>query len=201
MRRPVRIGVTGGLGAGKSTLVRELARLGCVVFSADDVVHELYASNDELQKAVRERWGDRVCTADGSINRAAIAEIVFADANERAWLESIVHPLVAAAWLQCVAQADAAAAIVAEVPLLFEAGLEDRYDLTVLVTADEATRMERVRDRNHGGSHASARIAAQWSDVQRSERAHLVIRNDGSEAALSAAAQQVLDAAHAITQS
>lgn len=200
MRRPVRIGVTGGLGAGKSSLVRELAMLGCRVFSADAVVHELYASHDGLRDVVRARWGDRILADDGTINRAAIADIVFADDVERTWLESVVHPLVADAWLQFVAAEQDAPAVVAEVPLLFEAGLADRYDLTVLVTAPEQIRRERVRTREHGSSHAAARMAAQWTDEARSDRADVVVHNDGSEAALMIAARTIFEAARTLSE-
>ncbi len=199
MRRPVRIGITGGIGSGKSTLVAELARRGCAVFSADEQVHELYARDEALRGLLRERWGDQVVAVDGSIDRSRVSAIVFADAVERAWLESVVHPLVGAAWESFAAQASSAPAIVAEVPLLFEAGLEDRYDLTVLVTAPVEDRLRRVEARGVSAKDAHARMQAQLTEQERSNRAHLVLANTGTLDDMPQLADRVLEAARSLT--
>lgn len=196
MGLPARIGVTGGIGAGKSVLVRELAARGCATFSSDDVVHALYARDPDLRREVTARWGDAILDDAGAVSRDAIAAIVFNDDGERRWLESVVHPLVAREWLRFIdAVGEDVPAIVAEVPLLFEAGLEDRYDLTVLVTAPLETRLARVGQRAHGALHAAERAAAQLTDEQRAARAGFVVVNDGTPDQLSAAAGEVLAAA------
>ena len=145
------VGLTGGLGAGKSTALAALAALGAAVISSDAVVHELYAG-PELRDAVVERFGEEVAPG-GVVDRAALAERAFANPQERAWLEGLVWPLVGArvaAWLEQVrAQEPPPRAAVVEVPLLFEAGLDSAYDATIAVVADEQLRSERAAGRGH----------------------------------------------------
>lgn len=198
MRRPVRIGVTGGIGSGKSTLVTELARRGCAVFSADEQVHRLYATSESLRSQLRARWGASVLS-DGTVDRARIAAIVFADPAERAWLESIVHPLVGAAWETFASLAHDVPAVVAEVPLLFEANVDDRYDLTVLVTAPESVRVQRIESRGSAAADAVSRMQAQLTDEVRAQRADLVIENTGSIADVARLADDVLAAANRVS--
>lgn len=191
--RPTIIGVTGGIGSGKSAVVDALVRRGAVAFSADSAVHELYG-DAEVRAAVIDRWGDRVRRADGSIDRAAIAEIVFVDADERAWLEGLLHPLVAREWLRFLdresRRVPPPAMVVAEVPLLFEAGLESRYDATMAVVAPLDLRLERVGERASGSHRAADRASIQLGDDERVARATHVIVNDGTLAQL----QQRVDA-------
>lgn len=196
MKRPVLIGITGGIGAGKSTLLDAFSRRGAVVFSADDAVHELYGDQRVID-AVHARWGDRVVAADGRIDRGAIAAIVFTDEAEREWLESLLHPLVGEAWEQFVAlHRDANPApdvIVAEVPLLFEAGLEDRYDATVAITAPLTVRIERAQARDRGDKRFGAeRAAAQLPDSEKAARADFHVENTGSIDELDAFAGDVI---------
>jgi dephospho-CoA kinase len=180
MPRPLLIGVTGGIGAGKSTVVAALAERGAAVFSADQAVHSLYEDAD-VQAQVRARWGDRVFTDAGDVDRVAIADIVFPNEEERQWLEGLLHPLVAREWLRFLDAQQRAenppTAIVAEVPLLFEADLSDRYDAVMVVTAPLEMRLERVGTRAHGASHATSRANAQLSDAEKCERADVVLDN------------------------
>ena len=197
MPRPVLIGVTGGIGAGKSTVVEAFKDRGAVPFSADTAVLELYSDPDVID-AVRARWGDDVFAADGTVDRAAIAAIVFTDDAERKWLESLLHPLVGRAWLRFVESLRSAAEppefAVAEVPLLFEAGLEDRYDAIVTITAPLELRIERARARDDGKRHSTARAAAQMPDDEKAARADFTYVNTGSFDDLDAFAGEVLDA-------
>lgn len=200
VRQPTIIGVTGGIGAGKSSLVEAFARRGAVVFSADGAVHALYARED-VRDAVRARWGDKVFAADDSVDRGAIAAIVFTDPAERAWLEGLLHPLVGEAWLAFVAEQSALPEppefLVAEVPLLFEAGLEDRYDVVVAITAPRPTRMERVAARGDGRSLPAERNAAQMRQRDKVARADIAFENTGSLDELDAFAARTLDALRA----
>jgi dephospho-CoA kinase len=175
------VGLTGGLGAGKSTALEALAALGAAVISSDAVVHELYAG-PELRAAVVERFGEEV-TPGGEVDRAALAERAFANPQDRAWLERLVWPMVGArvaAWLEQVrAQDPQPRAAVVEVPLLFEAGLDSAYDATIAVVADEQLRSERAAGRGH--AVVDERAARQLTQDEKAERATFVVRNDRSE--------------------
>jgi len=192
------VGLTGGMGAGKSTALAALRRLGATTISSDAVVHELWASDASLRRAVVDRWGAEMAP-DGVIDRSAVAERAFADPAERAWLERLLWPLVGArvaAWL-AAARAERASgaashrAAVVEVPLLFEAGQEGIYDATIVVIADEAVRHARAADRGHAS--LDERAARQLSQEEKAARATFVVRNDGSERDLERQLSSVLD--------
>ena len=198
MPRTLLIGVTGGIGAGKSTVVDAFVHRGAVPFSADSAVHELYSDPDVVEQ-VRARWGDEVISsADGSVDRSAIAAIVFTDEAERRWLEGLLHPLVGRAWLRFVEAQRVANEppefAVAEVPLLFEAGLEDRYDAIVTITAPLELRIERARARDDGKRLSAERAAAQMPEEEKAERADFTYVNTGSFDDLDSFAGHVLDA-------
>src|SRR3954470_10666772 len=145
------VGLTGGMGSGKSTALAALERLGAATLSTDAVVHELYAS-DEVRDAVVERWGAEVAP-DGVVDRSAVAGKAFASQDERQWLEELLWPRVGARvaqWREEVsAQEPPPADAVVETPLLFEAGLEGLYDATVAVVAPEDVRAARAAERGH----------------------------------------------------
>jgi dephospho-CoA kinase len=175
------VGLTGGLGSGKSTALAALQRLGADVISSDAVVHELYGGA-ELRDAVVERFGPDVAP-DGVVDRAAIAERAFARPEDREWLEGLVWPLVGArvaSWLESARTREPPPrAAVVEVPLLFEAGLERIYDATIAVVAEEAVRRERAAARGH--AVVDERAARQLSQEEKARRATFVVHNDGSE--------------------
>ena len=174
------VGLTGGLGAGKSTALQALRRLGAATLSTDAVVHELYAS-PELRDLVVARWGEDVAP-DGVVDRAAIATRAFASPAERAWLEGEIWPRVGAriaAWREEIAaQEPAPAAAVVETPLLFEAGMEAIYDATVAVVADEGVRAERAAARGHVG--IDERAARQLPQEEKARRATYTVSNSGT---------------------
>lgn len=180
MARVPFVGLTGGLGAGKSTALAALERLGAATLSTDAVVHELYVS-PQLRDAVVARWGEQV--APGAVvDRGAVAARVFAAPREREWLEGQLWPLVGARvvqWLQEVAKREPPPpAAVVEVPLLFEAGMERIYDATVAVTAPERVRLERAAGRDHVG--AGERAARHLSQEEKARRATFTIDNTGT---------------------
>ena len=187
------VGLTGGMGAGKSTALTELERLGAAVLSTDAVVHELYGG-ERLRDAVVERWGEDVAPG-GVVDRSAVAARVFADADERAWLEGVLWPLVGervGQWLtEARARRPAPRAAVVEVPLLFEAGMEGVYDATVAVIADEQIRRERAASRGH--ALEEARASRQLSQEEKARRATFTVRNDGSGGELAAQLSAVLE--------
>ena len=191
------VGLTGGMGSGKSTALAALERLGAAVLSSDAVVHELY-EGAELRRAVVARWGAEVAP-DGVVDRSAVARRAFADGEERAWLEGLLWPMVGArvaAWLDDVRSGASRwgphpRAAVVEVPLLFEAGLGGLYDATIAVIAAEPVRSERAARRGH--ALAGERAARQLSQEEKAGRATFVVENDGTERDLERALQAVLD--------
>ena len=174
------VGLTGGLGAGKSEALRALGELGAATLSTDALVHELLAT-DELRDLVVERLGPEVAP-DGVLDRGLIAERVFADEDLRGWLEELLWPRVGervAAWYAEQQRTDPPpAAAVVETPLLFEAGMEDRYDRTIAVIADERLRDARAAGRGHAA--VAERAGRQLSQAEKARRADFVVRNDGS---------------------
>jgi dephospho-CoA kinase len=143
----VAVAVTGGIGAGKSEALRAFERHGAAVISSDEIVHELLRSDEEVRAAVRDRFGERAFDPDGAVDRARIAEIVFADERELDWLERLLHPRVVAAYLgwreELARLPEPPAVCVTEVPLLYEVGGEGRFDAVVAVTASPEVRLSR----------------------------------------------------------
>lgn len=174
------VGLTGGMGAGKSTALVVMCELGADVLSTDEVVHELY-SCERVRAAIVERWGEEVVPA-GVISRQAVAERVFDSDEERSWLERLLWPLVGervAVWLALArAQEPAPRAAVVETPLLFESGMDKACDFTIALVADERLRGERAAMREH--ARAEDRVARQLSQQQKAELATFVVCNNGS---------------------
>jgi dephospho-CoA kinase len=183
----LKIGLTGGIAAGKSEALKTFERLGAATLSSDAVVHELLASG-EVRDRLTERWGEQVLS-DGVLDREKIGEIVFADPEELSWLESQIHPLVkqrTRAWLEGLPEETEVAVV--EVPLLFEAGSHEVFDTTVAVVTADEVRRERAAARGH--ALVDEREARQLTQIEKAERAEHVIENDGTvedlEQALSA---------------
>jgi dephospho-CoA kinase len=174
------VGLTGGIGAGKSTALQALERAGAAVLSTDAVVHELYGDDDVLT-AVRERFGDAI-ERDGVVDRAALARVAFATPEDREWLEGLLWPRVGermAAWRSELAvRPDPPRAAVVEVPLLFESGMQEQFDATIAVIAAESLRAERAGARGHEA--LEARSARQLSQQEKAHRATYVVVNDGT---------------------
>ena len=187
------VGLTGGIGAGKSTALAALEELGAATLSADAVVHELLGS-EEVRDALVSRLGTEVLDSGGAVDRGAVATRVFENAEDRSWLEGMLWPRVGARMIEWRASTDALepppAAAVVEVPLLFEAGMEGVFDTTIVVFADEPARMERARARDH--TAVAERAARQLSQQEKAARAGHVVRNDGSREELKAELSRVL---------
>ena len=174
------IGLTGGLGAGKSEALRVLAELGAATLSTDAVVHDLL-QGDELRHVVVERLGPGV-VRDGALDRSLIAERVFGDDEARSWLEGALWPRVGARvadWRRSLGRSDPPPrAAVVEVPLLFESGMDSLFDNTIAVVAEEAIRAERAGARGHAA--VAGRTGRQLSQEEKSQRADFTVRNDGT---------------------
>lgn len=178
------VGLTGGIGSGKSTVARLLAALGAVVIDADELAREAVAPGTPGLAQVVADLGPSVLADDGSLDRQAVAAIVFADPAALARLEAVVHPVVAKLTAQRRAAAAADAVVIHDVPLLAEGRLSDRYDLVVVVDAADAVRLRRLVARGMAPDDARARMAAQAGRTERLAVADVVIRNDGDLAGL-----------------
>jgi dephospho-CoA kinase len=184
----LRVGLTGGIGSGKSEVSRRLASYGAVVIDADAIAREVVAPGTPGLAAVAEEFGPGVLHADGSLDREAAGRLVFADASLRTKLNAIVHPLVGQRMAALERAAPAAAVVVFDVPLIAENNLAAGFDLVVVVDAPEHTQLDRlVRLRGMTREQAVARIAAQASRDKRraivGER-DILIDNSGSLAEL-----------------
>lgn len=178
MGRPLTIGLTGGIAAGKSEALAALGRLGAATISSDAIVHELLDREPLLGRLV-ERWGPEIAPADQAVDRGRIGEIVFEDPDELAWLEAQVHPLVGeriGAWVESL-PAETRFAVI-EVPLLFEAEMGEAFDVTIAVVSAEPVRRERAAERGH--ALVEEREARQLVQDEKAARADHVVRNDGT---------------------
>ena len=171
-----KVGITGGIGSGKSTVCRMLSERGVALYDADSRAKELMSTSESLRRTLIENFGEETFTASG-LNRAYLAERVFHNAEQLRLLNSLVHPAVIAdfeAW----ADEQEGKYVVFESAILFEAGLENRVDVVVAVMAPESLRVERVMARDgHSKEQVLARIKNQMSDDERSDRAKYSIVN------------------------
>jgi len=180
--QPLLIGVTGAIGAGKSTVLQAFALRGCACLSADAVVHTLYHQS-RVRDVVVARFGEQVLDPNGEIDRVTLARLVFGDANALEWLEEYLHPLVEEHMRTWLAEAQlrepAPPLVIYESPLLFEAGLAPRFDRTLVVTADDAVRRARV-DARGGLERLADREARMWTIGERCAAADDTIDNSGT---------------------
>jgi dephospho-CoA kinase len=175
------VGLTGGIGSGKSSVAARLAELGAVIVDSDRLAREVVAPGTEGLAEVVAVFGAQVVAADGSLDRPALGRLVFGDEAKRRQLEAIIHPRVRVRAVEMATAAPEGAVVVNDVPLLVEAGLASTYEAVIVVFASERTRLERlIRTRGLTEEEAKARIAAQASDEQRHAVADFEIHNDGT---------------------
>jgi dephospho-CoA kinase len=193
LHRPPFVGLTGGIGAGKSEALAALERLGAATLSTDAVVHEMYSRDDVVAQVVA-RWGDEVAPG-GAVDRAAVARAAFASADERAWLEGLLWPRVGEEMMrwrsECESRVPPPRATVVEVPLLFESGMDAAFDATIAVVAEEEVRGQRAAAR--GQEAVAEREKRQLTQREKAERATHVVENSGSLEDLEQALSAVLD--------
>lgn len=180
------IGLTGGIGSGKSTVSALLAARGAWVVDADRIAREVLEPGTPGLAAVVEAFGEQVLAENGSLDRAALATIVFADPEARGRLDGIVHPLVRARATELAAAAPPDAVVVHDVPLLVETGQASSYDLVLVVEAHAAIRIDRLARRGLATEDARARMAAQATDDRRRAVADAVLDNSGTPEELAA---------------
>ncbi|GAA3184224.1 dephospho-CoA kinase [Nonomuraea roseoviolacea subsp. carminata] len=192
--RVLKIGLTGGIGSGKSEVSRRLAAHGAMVIDADKIAREVVEPGTPGLARVQAAFGDEVLRADGSLDREKLGSIVFGDPDRLAALNAIVHPLVGERVAELQGQAAEDAIVVYDVPLLAENKLAPMYDVVIVVDASDETRVARLAEhRGMAESDARARIAAQATREERLAVAHIVIDNEGSLDALQARVDEVWD--------
>lgn len=193
----LKVGLTGNIAAGKSTVAAAWRRLGATVVDADELARRAVERGTPALAAIHAEWGDAVLEADGALDRAALRRIVFDDPEARERLEGIVHPAVSALREEAYREAEARGerVVVADIPLLFEVGLAGEFDVVVLVDAPEETRLIRlVGDRGLEPDEARRMIAAQMPSALKRARADFVIENTGSVPEVERRAAEVWEA-------
>ncbi len=188
----MQIGVTGGIGSGKSSAARRFGELGALVIDADLVAREVVEPGTDGLAAVVAEFGPRVLDAGGRLDRPALARIVFADEAARGRLNAVLHPRIRARVAERIAAAPPGIVVVQDVPLLAETGQAPSYDLVVVVETPAELRIQRlVRDRGMPAEEARARMATQATDEQRRAVADVVIVNDGTPEDLRARVDEI----------
>ena len=179
-----RVGLTGGISTGKSTVGRMFVELGCSLLDADAIVHKLFLPGQVVAYAVAREFGPRVIAADGSINRTVLGEIVFNDAAARQRLNALVHPAVIdyqKRWLDDLATRDPRAIGIVEAALMIEVGNHKNYDKVIVVTCDPDVQRQRLKERSGlNDQQIEARIASQMPMEEKVKFADFVIDNSGS---------------------
>jgi dephospho-CoA kinase len=181
------IGLTGGIGSGKSTVARAFETLGAAWVDADDVAREIVAPGESALLAIRAHFGDRVLNQDGTLNRAALREIVFNDPHQRQWLESVTHPTIRKRLLQHLERLNAQGApyVLLVSPLLFESGQNALVSRSIVVDVPQHLQLSRTQQRDGvSESQVHAILAAQLSREQRLAKADDVIDNSGDHASM-----------------
>src|SRR6476659_778368 len=199
----LRIGLTGGIGAGKSTVSATFAECGGIIVDGDVIAREVVEPGTEGLTQLVDAFGGDILLPDGALNRPALAAKAFVDDEHRATLNGIVHPLVGKRRQEIIDAVHDEAVVVEDISLLVETGMAPAFPLVVVVHADEETRVERLIKRGMDEADARARIAAQASEEQRLAIADVLLDNSGSQGALVERArdvwyQRVLQLAHNI---
>lgn len=190
---PLVIGLAGGIGAGKSTVARAFAELGCVVVDSDALAREAL-QRPEVRDALVSWWGGAVLDEQGRVDRKAVASIVFKDPAERTRLEGLIHPLVRKSRAELIAHASGAPAVIVDAPLLFEAGVDTECDAVIFVDTPRAVRLERVeRTRGWDAAELARREASQLPVEAKRARSQLVIDASGSLEAIADQARRALE--------
>ena len=173
------VGLTGGIGSGKSTVAALLSRLGAVVIDADAIARRIVEPGRPALAALVDRFGEGILDADGVLDRKALAALAFADADSRRALEEITHPAIGVEFLRQVGETPPGSVVVHDVPLLVESGIAERYEAVIVVEAPREVRLARLESRGVDRADAAARMEAQATDAARRAVATWVIDNSG----------------------
>jgi dephospho-CoA kinase len=180
----MKLGLTGGIGCGKSTALAYLQNLGWHTLQADALAKGLLDTEAEVKTAIAQQW-PQVLNSDNTIDRSALAAIVFSDADSLRWLEGLLHPIVRRHWQEWLDRHNGQACAI-EIPLLFEKQLQGEFDATLCIAASDAAVYRRMQARGFSSDQVAARAERQWPLPQKIQAADFVIWNDGEEAFLKA---------------
>jgi len=187
MKRLIKVGLTGGIGTGKSTTLELWREAGATVIDADELAHRALTPDTPTWQGVVRTFGKGILSADNTVNRALLGDIVFADATKREALNHIIHPAVERMWGEAIEQLQRegrAEYVVLAIPLLYEVAAESQFDCVVVVGCSGPTQLARCRRKGLSDARARARIGAQWPLPAKMDRADFVIWNDGTLAVL-----------------
>ena len=205
-RLPLLVGVTGGMGSGKSTVCAMLAEMGCELFEADRIAKELQLEDPEVIRGIEELFGREVYSRDASgqlhIDRKTIASVVFSDPGKLAALNRLIHPKVREAFIREVKRCarEGKRILCKEAAILFESGADRDLDRIIVVAANNGLRLERAVARGMDKAEAQKRMRAQWPQEKLIERAHYVIFNDGTLEELRSQVEQVYRSLLTVTE-
>ena len=177
------IGLTGGIGCGKSTAGKIFRKAGAFVVDTDNIVRDLLDKDESVGQSIAEKLGAKALGKDGKIDRKYIASCVFEDSELLNWLESLLHPKVHQTWKKLTFNSSASVKIV-EIPLLFEKNLEKHFDFTVCIYSSFKNQLARLKARGLSESQVTARMSRQWPLPIKAQASDFVILNDGNEAYL-----------------
>ncbi len=183
----IRLGLTGGIASGKSTVATRWREAGAAVIDADELAHQTLRPETPTYAAIVNTFGNEILDKNGTINRARLGEIVFANEQKRLALNQIVHPAVDQMWKAAVGEIERsgqADVVVLSIPLLYEVGVENEFDRVVVVGSSEQTQLARLAAKGLNVTQARARVQAQWPIQKKMDKADFVIWNDGSLAVL-----------------
>lgn len=201
-RRFIRLGLTGGIASGKTTVLDMLRSRGAFTIDTDEIAHAILAKGSEVWRNIVETFGSAILNDDETINRAKLGEIVFADAALRQRLNALTHPAIRRAWLgqiESLRERNFAGVVAVAVPLLFETNAQSEFDVTVVIACSEATQIARLKTRGLTEEQARQRIAAQMPMQEKMTRADIVIWNDAPLGVLSQQVRAVWEKISAMT--
>lgn len=192
----LRIGITGGMGSGKSTVLHHFEKAEWLTTEADGLVRQLIQEDSAIQEAIRSHFGGEVLDEQGIISRSQLARRVFQDEAELDWLERLLHPRVRERWI-CLMEAHPDRNFAIEIPLLFEKNLEKHFHFTVCLEVERATQLSRLSKKGISPEMALPRMARQLPTQEKTERADFVLSNNGSISFLHKQVDRLL---HALSQ-
>ena len=173
------VGLTGGIACGKSEALAFFERIGWKTIATDAIAHRILQENSDVTEALREKFGDRVFSVEGMVDKAMLGQLVFRHPSKRKWLEELLHPLIRIDWRRAVKFSEAKRVIV-EVPLLFENALQSQFDHVVTVFSNERIQMNRLLERGLDSVEAQNRLSAQIPAGEKACRADFVLFGEGS---------------------
>ena len=173
------VGLTGGIACGKSTALAKFSQLGWSVISADSLTREILSFDNEVRIEIKQRWGENIIKGCGSVDKSAIARIIFTKDSERKWIEDLLHPIIRSKWISFVQSCPSQKCMI-ELPLLFENNLQSHFTCTVSIFAPTSMILNRLHSRGLSKDEANSRMRSQLTPFEKVELADFVLWSGGS---------------------